>query len=746
MFKTNAQLGFCSGNSGDPIFTETFGTGISNNALPTGTTTYNYINGYPNDGQYTVSNGTIGNAFDWHQTQDHTPNDTNGKCLIVNAAASAGEFYRTSISGLCETTTYEFSAWLMNLVRAGSFCSRQPGGTIPINVSFQIWDATNTNLLADGNTGNIFDNNFVNWQKYGLVFQTLAGQNTVILKMINNGQGGCGNDLAIDDIEFKSCGDIVAISDTNNNDTVNLCSTQAPYVSTLTATPDFTVYATHFYQWEESNDGGVTWNDIIGATNQTLSISVNNSTNFRTKIAEVAANLSNPRCVSFSNQYQVTIAQLPPMPSLACWETATINQATCSWVVTGNQPIQPTTECWESAIFNTSSCAWEVTGIQPVQPNTACYETATFDNSTCSWIITGTQPIQPTLSCYEMAVFNTSSCTWEVTGTQPTQPATECWESVTFNTTSCTWEVTGNQPTQPTLACYETAVFNTTNCIWEVTGIQPIQPIAECWESVTFNTTSCTWEVTGTQPTQPTLACWETANFSTLSCTWEVTGTQPGATFEENLTFCNGDILTLQAQTSITNPTYIWSTGDSSNEITIDTPGIYSVNISGGVCSFETRIYNVIEAEFPIIETVISDGNDIIITTNSGNFLYSIDGANFQSSNEFYDVEGGLYTVYVKEEYCNYIASTTYLHFYIPKYFTPNNDGFHDTFSLAGIENYTSSEVSIFDRYGKLLKFSRNSSFAWDGTFNNQRLHSDDYWYVIIIEGEKFTGHFTLKR
>jgi hypothetical protein len=39
-----AQLGFCNGNSGDPIFTEDFGTGTSYGpALPTGTTNYDFL-------------------------------------------------------------------------------------------------------------------------------------------------------------------------------------------------------------------------------------------------------------------------------------------------------------------------------------------------------------------------------------------------------------------------------------------------------------------------------------------------------------------------------------------------------------------------------------------------------------------------------------------------------------------------------------------------------------------------------
>ncbi|WP_411831118.1 T9SS type B sorting domain-containing protein [Mariniflexile sp. AS56] len=82
----------------------------------------------------------------------------------------------------------------------------------------------------------------------------------------------------------------------------------------------------------------------------------------------------------------------------------------------------------------------------------------------------------------------------------------------------------------------------------------------------------------------------------------------------------------------------------------------------------------------------------------------------------------------------------------MPKYFTPNNDGVHDVFSLSGIEFYAQSQVSLFNRYGKLIKFSQNGSFSWDGTFNNVQLPSDEYWYVIIIPNQKFTRHFTLKR
>lgn len=81
----------------------------------------------------------------------------------------------------------------------------------------------------------------------------------------------------------------------------------------------------------------------------------------------------------------------------------------------------------------------------------------------------------------------------------------------------------------------------------------------------------------------------------------------------------------------------------------------------------------------------------------------------------------------------------------IPKYFTPNFDGFHDVWKIEDPDNLISTTY-IFDRFGKLLKTKRNSPLAWDGIFNNQVLPVNDYWYIIeLYSGERISGHFTLK-
>ncbi|MFN5371622.1 MAG: hypothetical protein ACK5B6_09190, partial [Bacteroidia bacterium] len=225
----------------------------------------------------------------------------------------------------------------------------------------------------------------------------------------------------------------------------------------------------------------------------------------------------------------IVSGSMPAQPATACYESASFNTATCSWDVTGTQPEAPATACYESATFNTATCSWDVTGTQPEAPATACYESATFNTATCSWDVTGTQPEAPATACYETASFNTATCSWDVTGTQPEAPATACYESASFNASTCSWDVTGTQPEAPATACYETASFNRVTCSWDVTGTQPEAPATACYETATFNTTTCSWDVTGTQPEAPATACYETASFNIATCSWDVTGTQPEA-------------------------------------------------------------------------------------------------------------------------------------------------------------------------------------------------------------------------
>ena len=599
-----AQLGFCNGNSGDPIFTETFGTGTTQTPLPAGTTTYTFSSATPNDGFYTVSSSTA--FFDWHDVPDHTEGDTNGKCLIVNADFTAGEFYRATITGLCENTSYEFSAFLINLSRSTG-CG---GNNIPINVRFEIWDDTDTTLLASGDTGEIDAQATPNWEQYGLVFQTLPAQTEVILKMRNNGAGGCGNDLAIDDIVFKSCGDNVTIEDTSNESDVFICETQTPYNLNLQANPDGTIFNTYAYQWETSTDG-INWTEIVGETNQNLNINVNTTSLYRVKVAEDAINLANALCNVISDEFSITIISTPLAP---------VSNGDVTICENENEPLEVTV------------------------------------------------PTDVTVNWYDA--------------------------------------VSGGNLLEE----------NNTSFLPENEGVYYAEAISISGNCISNTRTAVT-----------------------------LTFSQSPQVFDEAVFFCQDESVEISA--NINNVSYLWNTGETTESITVSAEGIYTVDVTNLDGCTVTKTIEVTQLDAPIIAEVYTENNDLIITTeNVGDFSYSIDGINYQNTPVFENLEGGRYTVYVRENSNCGIDTQTFIHFIVPKFFTPNNDTYHDTWRLKGIEFYASSEVQIFDRYGKLLFYRKNKPIAWDGMLRKQPLPTSDYWYVIIINGQRRTGHFTLKR
>ena len=70
--------------------------------------------------------------------------------MLVNASFTPGDFYVDTVKGLCPSTTYEFAAWVMNVLRT-SACQ---GNGIDPNLTFKIETTTGT-VLASYNTGNL---------------------------------------------------------------------------------------------------------------------------------------------------------------------------------------------------------------------------------------------------------------------------------------------------------------------------------------------------------------------------------------------------------------------------------------------------------------------------------------------------------------------------------------------------------------------------------------------------------------
>lgn len=87
---------------------------------------------------------------------------------------------------------------------------------------------------------------------------------------------------------------------------------------------------------------------------------------------------------------------------------------------------------------------------------------------------------------------------------------------------------------------------------------------------------------------------------------------------------------------------------------------------------------------------------------------------------------------------------------WIPSGFTPNGDGLNDIFLVTGLE-IVSAEMSIFDRWGRLIFFSKDKSIGWNGKAMDEDAPEGAYVFKVNAVnklGEKLTraGTVTLVR
>ncbi|MBW1654772.1 T9SS type B sorting domain-containing protein [Flavobacterium quisquiliarum] len=221
---------------------------------------------------------------------------------------------------------------------------------------------------------------------------------------------------------------------------------------------------------------------------------------------------------------------------------------------------------------------------------------------------------------------------------------------------------------------------------------------------------------------------------------------------DESKYLCPNNTLTLTVDTGFSS--YLWNTGETSNTININTAGDYSVTVKASNGCEKTKNFKVISSEPAIItNAVIKDfsGNDnsvLLEYTGTGDYEFSLDGLTFQDSPTFNGVPTGTYNAVARDKNgCG--LSNLFLVYVLdyPRFFTPNGDGYNDLWVIKDsnlLPNYT---ISIFDRYGKLLKQMNQNSIGWTGNFNGQQLPSDDYWFTLtFVDGRKIKGHFSLKR
>jgi gliding motility-associated-like protein len=209
--------------------------------------------------------------------------------------------------------------------------------------------------------------------------------------------------------------------------------------------------------------------------------------------------------------------------------------------------------------------------------------------------------------------------------------------------------------------------------------------------------------------------------------------------FAENPSICKGEEAVLDASPSGAIA-YSWSTGANTPVISVSEAGVYTVEISDGLCSSSSTVTVSFKADPP----TVSLGNDTIICSDAG-FTLIPQGANIISylwsdgstASSFAVKEPGTISLQVEGE-CGTAEASVNIGFkecgckvFIPNAFTPNKDGNNDILKPLYKCQVEDIWFVVFNRWGEKVFETRELGKGWDGFYKNELQPNDAYLYYI---------------
>ncbi|GAA4087397.1 hypothetical protein GCM10022392_05540 [Mucilaginibacter panaciglaebae] len=787
----------CTGSPGAPIVNITFGSGIGTGLpLSNSTTGFTYALNCPGDGAYALVNNTNGCYSDWHTvTQDHT-GDPNGLFMLVNASTLNRDFYVQQIDGLCAGTTYQFSAWMLNMVKT---TAADP------NVTFII-EKTDGTLISSFNS-NIPKTATPAWQQYGFTFALPTGVSSVVIRLHNNAPGGLGSGLALDDITFRPMGPPITVSIQGVSGSATTVCQGSPAL-TIAANVG-TCFPTTTYLWQVYRLDVISpaWADINTANGITYTVNATSAGAYQYRLLVANdGNLQSPGCRVISAPVSINITPAPqPVINII---TAKTN------ICTGEQVLF--TSFASGVGQGTPIYDWQVNGVS-VNNNANRYITRNLkdgDAVTCTLI--------SNLSCAAPAI--SPPITMHVSGVAPAITVTASANNVcagtpvtftvsTNQTTGITyqWQVNGvDAPsTGSTFVSTNLKNGNIVTCmVGSSTCSTPVSSDEILMKIIDAPSVNIAASVTTTCPNTP--VTFKADQIPGASYQWQINGKPVGS---NSSTFVapqvnNGDVVNCLVLTSTACSAPI-QTKDIIMQVSSSPTAVTVIAAPDTICQGTTVTFTATAGQTTGIsyqwlvngQTVTDTGNTLVKTdlkngdivacraSASGNCAPPIESNPVtvvvtdlpqitlaKSVYEIYKGESvtlgaaatgtgltyqwspatGLDKTDIAHPVGHPNQTTTYTlvvtnasgcmqtsmpvtvkvlikDIIVPNSFTPNNDGINDKWEIAGLADDPYAQVQVFDRYGLTIYQSIGYKQSWNGRYKEKILPAGVYYYIIRL-------------
>ncbi|MEO8733256.1 MAG: T9SS type B sorting domain-containing protein [Flavobacteriales bacterium] len=204
-----------------------------------------------------------------------------------------------------------------------------------------------------------------------------------------------------------------------------------------------------------------------------------------------------------------------------------------------------------------------------------------------------------------------------------------------------------------------------------------------------------------------------------------------------DITIC--EATPIMVQNPISGVNYLWSTGEIGTGITVDTPGIYSVQIDDAGCPLSDTI--IVAAGIPVTFGLPTDTlvdlcatPQILLYARPDPPYAEVTWSTGDTTTSVMVDASGTYVIHADApDRCAASASITVIDtcwspVYAPNAFTPNGDGINDQWRPIWSGNKVATiEWTIFDRWGQVIYSSTGLDSAWDGNAAGKPVPSGIY-------------------